>query len=154
MDQAFKVVVAGRDRSADLGAELMAAAARRPDRGLSRCIADEAPVLALKTAVNEAEFLSRYLALVQSRNRIDTQRFETPAGAGALGRLATWFRLLRWRLFRYQHDWMAFRQNAINVSVAYQLEFERLAREKQIAELDERLRRIEAAAGTPQEPRP
>jgi hypothetical protein len=143
MSLSFRVIVAGADRSRDMEPALRAAADRRPDRGLARRIEDEQPVLALGSARSESEYLSRHLSLLRARNRIDTLLFETPAGPGLGGRLLHRLRLAVWRTLRYAFDWLAFRQNSINLRLTSQLEMEKEERERQVAALERRIRALE-----------
>jgi hypothetical protein len=143
----MKIRVAGRDRTDELGAALIERSRRRPDCGVSRLVANEADVLSLSACKDTSEYLRRHIELLRSRNCQDAALFDTPAGPGLLGRIMHGIRLLLWKLLRYQHDWTIFRQNATNVQLSYELEFEREIRARQIAELEERVRELEAALG-------
>jgi len=48
-----------------------------------------------------------------------------------------------WRLLRYQHFWMAFRQNGINAMHAEAVDFEHQERQRQVAELKARVKQLE-----------
>lgn len=141
----LRVRVAGRDRSEDLGKELIEASRQRPDFGLSQQIAEETDVLALKSAGKMSDYLDRHVTLLRSRNCVDTAFFDIPAKQGIAGRVMYLIRRFLWKVLRHQHDWMAFHQNSINVQLAYELEFEKEAREKEIKALEERLNRLESA---------
>jgi hypothetical protein len=156
-EQRLRVSVAGRDRTADLGCEVVREAARRRHEWLERQLADEKDVLALKSAPSAAAFQSRHLDVLRSRWMIDTGRFSTPSGPGFLGALVLQARFFLWRIFRYQHDWVSFRQNAVNAQLFYALLFECEERTRQVRELEARVRDLEAQVGTAsaaREPRP
>jgi hypothetical protein len=139
MSETLKLHVAGKDRSGDLGREIVAAAAHRPDHGLATHIEYEMDVLKLRTADSAAEYLDRHVKILRARNQVDPCAFEGSVSCGFMGRV----RRFLWNLLRYQHDWMSFRQNAINVQLSYELEFEKEERRKQVAELERRIRDLE-----------
>ena len=138
MSETFKLQVAGKDRSDDLGREIAGAAAR-PDHGLARHIAYEMDVLGLRTAPCEEEYLDRHVKILRARNQVDPSSFAGSVSCGIMDRI----RRFLWKLLRYQHDWMSFRQNSINVQLSYELEFEKEDRKKQVAELERRIHELE-----------
>lgn len=141
---AVRLLINDRDRSEDIGEQLIETARQRSDCGLSRQIADEMDVLALKSAKEMRAYLDRYVELLRSRNCVDTDQFVFSARPGLAGRILYLIRRFLWKALRYQHDWMAFRQNAINVQLTYELEFEKAAREKDVKALEERIDRLES----------
>ena len=142
----MKLRIAGIDRSGDLGVELTRAALGRPDNGLSSDIADEADVLALGRASDVSDYLSRHVRVLRSRNQPDPEKFTVPAGSGALAGLMALIRRVLWKLTRWQTDRMAFRQNAVNVQLSWEIEFEKALRERRIADLERRMECLESAA--------
>jgi hypothetical protein len=144
----MKIIVAGQDRSAGLGGELETALASRNDQGLGRRFADEGDVKALGAAADTADYLDRHLKLLRSRNCVDLNAFSFPRGRGPGGRLAHLLRRFLWKLLRYQHDWTVFQQNAVNVQVAAGMEFEAEERRKRVAELEQRISRLEQGRET------
>ena len=139
MSGAPKLQAAGKDRSGDLGREIAGAAAARPDHGLARQITCEMDVLGLRSADSTADYLDRHVDILRARNQVDPASFQAPAFSGWMGPV----RRLLWKLLRHQHDWMSCRQNSINVQLAYELEFEKEERKKQVAELERRIRELE-----------
>ena len=146
----MRVRIAGRDRTDDLGRELTERSRLRPDCGLALRIAQEADVLSLSHSRSTADYSAGQMRLLRSRNCVDTSQFDVPARAGLLGRMAAVFKRFLWRVLRYQHDWSVFRQNSTNVQLSYELEFEREERAKQIADLERRVRELEARLGNEQ----
>lgn len=125
----MKLTVASQDRSADLGAEVAAAAQRRSLKP-PRMLSPGHSALALKTARTEREFLDKYIELVGLRHGAVTSDFDIPRKPGAVGALLAKVRGFLWKLLRYQHDRMAFQQNLINELLVDALAFERNEREK------------------------
>ncbi len=144
----MEILVNGQDRSDSLGGEIQREAEALRDSGLEEALRREQPVLDLGSCRNESEFQHRHAELLRSRNCVDTARFHLPVPHGLIGRLAYLLRLFVWKAFRYQHDWMSFAQNSINVQFTEQLEMERCTKEKRLLELERRVARIEKA-GSP-----
>jgi hypothetical protein len=151
-DQRLRVSVAGRDRSHDLGVAVVRDAGGLRHPWLERQLSDEREVLALSSAGSAAAFRARHLEALRSRCAVDLDRFSTPSGPGLAGALALWARTLLWRFFRYQHDWVAFHQNAVNAQQYYALLFESEERARQVRELEARVRELEAQVGTASRP--
>ena len=139
-----KLHVAGTDRTERLGADLerAAVALRAPD--LECRLAREAPALALREAENSRDYVDRYLAIVRSRACVDPSAYRPPVGRGFRGRFLHRIRRFLWRLMGDQHEWVARRQNAVNLQLVYELEFEVEARRRQVAELEARIRDLES----------
>jgi hypothetical protein len=148
----MRLEVAGKDRSSDIGCELLEEAGRRSASPLSVRVERELPILDLKSAACVADYQDVHVDLLRARSCVDPSRFRTPVGRGPGGRLRHLLRRFFWKLLRYQYDWLAFEQNAINVQLAYELEFERDLRRKQIAALTDRIRRLEDATADAGEP--
>ncbi len=136
--------VAGRDRTADLGAELTAAAARIGDPKLAGLLVGEAEILKLGDAANEADFLSRQLAVLGFRTQVDPGLCKPPPSPGWTGRLITLARRVLWRLMRYPHDFITGHQNAVNGQLMRALELETRLRRRETAALRERIAALEA----------
>lgn len=132
----MKLLVNDRDRGPDLGTELTRHAHQRPESGLAARIEKERPLLSLSSAGTGAEYLERHIELLRSRNCADPAAFTMPGGRGLMGIV----RRILWKLTRWQTDSHAFAQNAVNVQLAYELEFEKQERRQETAEL---LRRID-----------
>lgn len=142
-DGGVKLSIAGRDRSADLAEELVAQAERRSNPDLTEKIEKEKDILCLKDSGGAEDYQDRHLLLMRSRNCVDPASFNLPSGRGLIGVLLRFVRRIFWKISRWQCDEMAFRQNAINAHMTYQLEFERDARRKQVADLSKRVEKLE-----------
>lgn len=147
-EERLRISVAGRDRTADLGASVLREAQQRGLPWLERLLADEQEVLSLRSASTAEAFRARHLAALRSRWMVDPGRFSTPSGPGIVGAAMLWARMFLWRVFRYQHDWVVFRQNGINAQLFYALMFECEDRARQVRELEARVRDLEAQLGT------
>ena len=139
----MKLVIAGKDRTDDLGRQLAETAQRRTQAILEESLRKESDVLALRESDSQEEYLRRHVTLLRARNCVDPARFETPCRPGVFGRCLHGIRMFLWKVFRYQHEWTAARQNTINVQLAYELECERELRERQVRRLEDRVRRLE-----------
>ena len=142
-DGGVKLSIAGRDRSVDLAEELVAQAERRSNPDLTEKIEKEKDILCLKESGGAEDYQDRHLFLMRSRNCVDTEDFQLSSGRGLIGVLLRFVRRVFWKISRWQCDEMAFRQNAVNAQMTYQFEFERDARRKQIADLSERVEKLE-----------
>lgn len=146
-DKRLRVFVAGTDRTGDIGVRAVRGAALRRSPWLEGQLAREKEVLALSSAPSDSAFRERHLAALRSRCAVDLDQFSTPSGPGIAGAFAIWVRTMLWRLFRYQHDWVAFRQNSVNAQLYYALLFENEERARQVRELEARVRELEAQVG-------
>lgn len=133
--------IGGKDRSADVGAELTARAARRPQSPARWSSADSA--LSLKRALNREDFIARYVGLLKLRYALSTEPFPAPARPGFAGALMRRIKGVLWKLLRYQHDHMAAQQNSLNELVINALEFQRHSFQARIEGLEQRLRELE-----------
>lgn len=119
----MKIQVAGKDRGAELGALIRERAAGRDPKAVA-AIPDDINVLALARTRNESDYLAELIRLTRYRDGVDTYDFDIPRKPGLMGLLMAGFRAFLWKLLRYQHDRMAFRQNLINHQFSSVLEFE------------------------------
>jgi hypothetical protein len=141
----MKLSVAGKDRSEDLGRSIGEAAARLADAGLAETLRREEAVLNLRDRGTEEAFQGMHLDLLRGRNGVDPDAFALVPAAGWRGKIVAAVRRCLWRLLRYQHDWLTFRQNAVNVQLTYALELERRLRQRDRASLENRIRELEEA---------
>ncbi len=143
----MKLTVAGLDRSADLGQALRnraaALAALPPARQPAR-IPDDLSALDLARAASEDDYLERYLRLARHRDAVGAFDFRIPRKPGLAGRCLARLRAFLWKLLRYQHDRMAFRQHLVNNQLTTALRLEIEARRKDTADLQRRLAALEA----------
>jgi len=143
------LTVAGKDRSGDLGVEVAAAAAQLQASGSVGALAPEHSALVLKAAADRADYLRRYLGLLGLRHGVRTADYYVPRGPGWRGRIAAAMKTALWKLLRYQHDRIAFQQNAVNELAIAALEFQREETERELAELKRRLALLERERGGP-----
>ena len=147
----MKLIVAGQDRTQALGqalrqqVEIMARGdtSHQPAR-----IPAAISALTLLNAKSDAEYLDELIRLIRYRDGVDTLPFHIPVRPGLSGRLMGRIKQALWKLFRYQHDRIAFRQNLINNLLSSVLEFEATARQQEVADLKRRVAELEGG-GSP-----
>jgi len=142
----MKILIAGEDMAPSLGAEIKRKAdvlRKRTDRAAPSKISPEIGALALHKARSDAEYLGHYMRLLRYRDAYDTYDFNIPRRSGFLGAIMAGFKKIMWKLLRYQHDRIAFRQNLINGLFTNAIEFEMEERRRNDQEINLRLERIE-----------
>jgi hypothetical protein len=139
----MKIVVAGEDRSAELGPVLRAEAAAHEADPSWHPLPAELQAPGLRGARTEQEFETRFFELARRKNHVGTEPFDIPHRPGALGALSARIKQVLWKVFRYQHDRMAFHQNMINSHLTNALEFERDALRREVARLEARMAELE-----------
>jgi hypothetical protein len=147
-EQRLRVSVAGRDRTADIGVAVLREAGGLGNSWMENQLSAEKDVLALRSATSATAFQSRHLGALRGRWMVDPGCFSTPSGPGVIGALMLQVRIFLWRMFRYQHDWIVFHQNAVNAQLFYALTFECEERARQVRELEARVQVLEAHVGT------
>jgi hypothetical protein len=139
------ISIAGRDRTAELGPALAAAAAAHEADPLHRPLPPELQAAALAGCRSEAEFEQRYFALLRRKHHMATCDFTIPRRSGPAGALLGRLKRVLWRLLVYQHDRMSFLQNMINTSLVNALDFDRQEMRREVARLEARLAALERA---------
>lgn len=140
----MKVLIANNDRTADLGSEIQRSArARRRDRE-SGFVSSDISALCLLKAASEEQYLCEFIRLLRRRDAFDTLDFDVPRRPGPLGWIMAKFKRLLWKLLRYQHDRIAFKQNLINGMFTNVLELESSLRRQESGELKRRITELEA----------
>ena len=138
----MKLSVAGKDRTADLGPEIAAEAARLKASASIGTLAPEHTALRLKRSKDLDDYVYHFIELLRMRHGVRTADYYIPRGPGLRGKVAVAVKTFLWKLLRYQHDRMSFQQNLVNELAIDALEFQpRLGRE--LAELDRRVARLE-----------
>lgn len=143
----MKILVAGQDRTHDLGAEIQKRAAdlkKRKGRAAPPKISSEIGALALHKANSDADYLNHFIRLLRYRDAFDTYDFDIPRKPGLFGAIMARVKGVLWKLLRYQHDRIAFRQNLINGLFTSAIEFEAAERKRKDNELGARLDKAEA----------
>lgn len=153
----MKIFVANKDRTDDLGAAIRASAQvrmRGREREMPAQLPPEISALALAQAKSDAEYLDHLIRLISYRDAVDTLDFNIPRKSGLAGLIIARIKAFLWNFLRYQHDRIAFRQNLINTQLTGAMTFEVAARQKEIAELNQRLKRLELRLGPDAPARP
>ena len=133
----MKIVIANRDRTAELEPALRAEADRRlADPGHVQ-LPPELHALSLREARDEADFLERWSAQVRRKSHVDTLKFDIPRRPGALGSLFQRVRVVLWKALRYQHNRVVSLQNLVNSHLVATLEFQADEIRRLRARLDE-----------------
>ncbi|MGD9611943.1 MAG: hypothetical protein AB7V22_03490 [Kiritimatiellia bacterium] len=137
------LTVAGKDRSADLGRQVAAAAARLQATASIGALAPEHSALSLRESSDGADYLRRLVGLLRLRHGLRTTDYYAPRAPGLRGRLSATLKKFLWKLLRYQHDRMAFQQNLVNELAIAALEFQQGHLDGELAELKARLAALE-----------
>ena len=148
----MKIIVAGRDRTSELGSHIRhSAEVRRQGKGrqVPSAISPEIGALVLLGSSSESDYLARFTRLLRYRDAVDTLDFDIPRKPGFGGKAMGRLKAILWKLLRYQHDRIAFRQNLINGIFTGAIEFEIAKRDQDIAELQRRVAALEAHAPHP-----
>lgn len=121
----MKIVVAGQDRTAEWGPALAEDAKRRARDPRCAFLDWSVNALSLRDAHDEADYLDRLIRLARAKNHVDTLEFDIPRRRGLPGAILALFKKALWKLLRYQHDRMTFRQNLVNSNLMDLIEFQR-----------------------------
>lgn len=135
------LTIAGKDRSADIGADLSRQAARH--QGALSPWSPRDSALSLKDSRNAADYLERFCKLMRMRYALSTEAFPIPARPGTAGNLLRKLKGVLWKLLRYQHDRMAFQQNSINELVISSIDFQQASAQRKLEDLEQRMRTLE-----------
>lgn len=110
----MKILVAGKDVTETWRSDLERETRRMAETGACIFLPPEISAQRLREARNESEYANLLADLVRRRHHIDALGFKVQRRKGWIG-LPLWaLRVLLWKLLRYQHDRMAFRQNQVN----------------------------------------
>ncbi len=112
--------------------------ARRPS-----AVSREIGALALAGSATDAAYHENFLRLLRYRDAVDTLDFDIPRRPGPAGGCLRQIKRCLWKLLRYQHDRIAFRQNLINGLFTQALENELLLRRREAEELRARVATLE-----------
>lgn len=146
----MKISIAGQDRIRDLGQALRQQAEAMAHGAASRKLAPLPPeisALALARAKSDAEYMEHLIRLISYRDAVNTLNFDIPRKPGLAGLIMTRLKAFLWKLLRYQHDRIVFRQNLINTQLTSALEFEFTQRQKETADLKRRVAELEKQGG-------
>ncbi len=140
----MKIIVANKDRTSDLGAEIQQSARARRRGRAPEIISREISALNLLKAGSEHDYMRELIRLLRYRDAFDTLDFDIPRKPGLIGLVSARLKMFLWKFMRFQSDRIAFRQNLINGMFTSALEFEMTIREQEIAELKRRTAVLEA----------
>ncbi len=142
----MKIMIAGQDCTKELGGEIQERAAalkKLTGRAAPPQVSTEIGALALHKASSDADYLNHFARLLRYRDAFDTYDFDIPRRPGLAGAIMAKIKKMLWKLLRYQHDRIAFRQNLINGLFTSAVEFEMAERKKADDALAGRLDRVE-----------
>ncbi len=132
----MKISIAGKDVAAAWRSDIERETRRMADAGACILLPTEISALRLRAARNEAEYTDLLADLVRRRQHIDTRGFKVQRRKGWIG-LPLWaLRVILWKLLRYQHDRMAFRQNEVNSNFMALMEAQAVEMARLRGELD------------------
>lgn len=136
------ILVAGRDRSADIEVEIQHAAARWAEPHSVLCGVSDSALL-LRKARTPHEYYAILCRLLRVRHGIYT-------GDGALalrgrkrGLLRGLLGRLAMRILAYEHGWIAYQQGLVNELIVNALDFERATLESHRLKVDKKLLDLE-----------
>ena len=138
----MKIIISGKDRTADLGSQIAEGAAGRMKDPRCAFLPWSLNALSLRDAKGAGIYYDRFLQLLRAKHHVGTLDFDVPRRPGLIGSVQGMVRSFLWKLLRYQHDRITFRQNLINSQLVSALEFEREEMKKiadRFAELEKRL---------------
>ena len=138
----MRLIIAGNDRSQDLGRQIQEAAEARARKRTLHLMFPEHSALSLRDARTESEYQTRFITLLGARHGVNTS-FPMPRRPGLPGILLARIRDFAWRLvhnriIRIVHD-----QNVFNELLTIAAELENLALRKEIQALNRRLDELE-----------
>ncbi len=139
----MKILINNEDRTGELEPRIRDALQTRNTHKGPDEIAPEIAALSLREAGSEADYQERLIRLIRYRNNVDTLPFDIPNRGGLRGRCMVLVKRVLWKLLRYQHNHIIFRQNLINALYSSTLEFEREQRLAEITRLEARIKELE-----------
>ena len=89
----MNITVAGQDKTADLGAEVAAEAARLKASGSIGMLSPEHSALRLKESPGRDDYLRRFIDLLNMRHGVRTADYYIPRGPGLRGKVPRWARI-------------------------------------------------------------
>lgn len=138
-----KILIAGQDCTPQLRAAFVPELQRMAATGRFLALPHEVNALRLRESRDAADHTRLFVSLLRHRQHVDTMAFEIPRRPGWRGALMARVKGALWRLLKYQHDRVAFRQNLVNSHVTAALEFQQDAFAREIASLKQRVAELE-----------
>ena len=143
----MKIFIDNQDRTEEIKARIESARRAGGDLPRPEEFPPATPSLALRLARSESEYQDILIRLIRSHDQLDTGDFPIPRRRGRRGRYGAWLKKKLWKLLRYQHDRIAYRQNLVNSMLSGALEYERDRHRAEIARLEARIRELERGGG-------
>lgn len=141
----MKLVVAGRDRTGDLGEELRRASEERAAVGAAPRFQQPAySALTLRASADEREYLDRFQALLAIHHVVNPSS-TVPRRDGLMGVLAARLRDWIWRQVHYRIARIVSQQNGINEQLVFDLALQNQALRRELEALRARVERGPAA---------
>ena len=137
------ILIAGRDRTADLLPALRDEAVRHAADPMHHELPRELQACSLRDCRTEREFEARYFALLRRKHHAAPLDFTIQRRPGLRGAVMARLKRALWKLLVYQHDRMSFLQNMINTSLVSALDFDRQELRREVARLEGRLAELE-----------
>lgn len=141
----MKLAVANKDRAGDLVRELADAAAARSQEEAPEFHPLDYSALLLRSAANDDEFVEKFLKLMWHRAGVTTEDFHIPRKPGFIGGIMGRIKSVLWKVFRYQHDRIAFQQNTVNTQLTAAIEFTHANHIARVKTLERRVAALEAS---------
>lgn len=138
----------GRDVSAEWGEHLRDEVAHMQARQRCAFWPAHLSALRLREASSEGAYDLIFADLLRYRRHVDTQAVAPEPRPGLRGRLAAGLHRLLWRLMRFQHERLFFRQNLINSHLAALAEFQARHQAEMLADMSARLDALERRASS------
>jgi hypothetical protein len=135
--------VAGRDAAEELNALFQRELPRMEASHDCVFLPDHLSARQLSHCSNALEYNQTFSHLLFYRNHVDTQAFHISRRPGPAGWVLAQARKFMWRVLRYQHDRMFFRQNLINSHVTSLLDSQSNSLSREVDELKARLAVLE-----------
>ncbi len=114
MSEQKQILIGGRDQTADFAVPMAAAVQAMEQRKDSVFLPPHMSALRLREARSGAELVSLYADILRYRHHIDPSALDLPPPRNLRQRAMNLIRRLLWKVLRYQHERMFFRQNLVN----------------------------------------
>lgn len=142
----MRLVIAGKDRTSDLGQAVTRRAARH--RGPLSAWSPRDSALFLRESRDSSDYFDQFWRLMRLHHAVSTDAFPIPARPGWAGNQIRKIKKVLWRVLRYQHDHVTFQQNIINELVASAVEFQHTSVRESLADLERKVQHLEAQLKT------
>jgi hypothetical protein len=139
----MKLILNGKDRTADIGARVVEEAARLKAGGSIGALSPEHTALRLMEYPSRDDYQRRFIDLLNMRHGVRTADYYIPRGPGLRGRMAVALKAFLWKLLRYQHDRISHQQNLINELSINAQAFQRDRMEQELKALKDRIEILE-----------